>query len=81
MGHIVCKLPENTRGTEYRYKTISAPSLQFAADTLPSLTLANAVEDTCFGGSVDIFALLFSPGRAHWWSEQNFVSVEFASEC
>jgi hypothetical protein len=50
MGHIVCKLPGNTRGAQQRYKTASAPSLQFAADTLPSLTLANAVEDTRFGG-------------------------------
>jgi hypothetical protein len=50
MGHVACKLPENTRGAQYRYKTVSAPSLQFADDTLPSLTLMNVVvEGTRFG--------------------------------
>jgi hypothetical protein len=60
MGHVACKLPQNTRAAEYRYKTVSAPLLQFADDTLPSLTLANVVvEGTRFGEVINIFAILF----------------------
>jgi hypothetical protein len=50
MGHVACKLPQNTRVAQYRYKTVSAPLLQFADDMLPSLTLVDAVEGTRFGG-------------------------------
>jgi hypothetical protein len=61
MGHVACKPPQNTRAAQYRYKTVSAPLLQFADDTLPSLTLVNAVEGTRFGiGSRYLCALVCS---------------------
>jgi hypothetical protein len=45
--------PANFRKTHvglgWWYSILSAPLLQFAFDTLPSLTLVNVVEDTRFG--------------------------------
>jgi hypothetical protein len=79
MGRVTCKLPKNTRGAQYRYKTVSAPLLQFADDTLPSLTLVN-VEDTRFGVERRDHMLLSRSGKTQLGSEQNFVTVEFASE-
>jgi hypothetical protein len=48
-------LPLNTREAEQRYKTVSAPLLQFADGTLPSPTLENlTVEDTRFGANLNV---------------------------
>jgi hypothetical protein len=64
MGHVACKLPQNTHGAQYRYKTVSAPLLRFADDTLPSLTLVNAVEDTRFGGQGSGLSVLARSGES-----------------
>jgi hypothetical protein len=68
MGHVACKLQQNTRSIACVAIPLKhdAPLLQLAIDTLPSLTLANAVEGTLLGGGGGNHAFSHAPVRRLW---------------
>jgi hypothetical protein len=67
MGHVACKLQQNTRSIACVVVLLKydAPLLQLAINTLPSLTLANAVKARASVESVGISALLSAPKSTH----------------